>query len=209
MVKIIQYFLIILIAPLIILGNFNYLIFNFSFYQKVYRETGVYQDFSDVNKVDSATKNLVGFFKGRNKLDDQFYSQQAKLHLSDVKRSINLESNYFFLLTIASIVSAVTLIYKHQFKKLLQSVLISSISTFVTILFLSIGLLNFFDKFFEKFHKVIFNNDLWIFPADDNLIRLFPQQFFISFADSLAKNILITSFLLALITLILNKRVFK
>src|SRR3989344_5433681 len=198
MVKIIQYFLIILIPPIIILGNFNSLIFNLGFYQKIYREVGVYQDFSDVEKVDNATKNLFGFFKSKDKLDDQFYSQQAKLHLSDVKRSINLETNYFFLFAITFIICAAILMYKHQFKKLLQAVFISSISTFVTILFLSIGVLNFFDKFFEKFHKVIFNNNLWLFPAGDNLIRLFPQQFFISFADSLAKNILITSFLLTI-----------
>src|SRR3989344_3066099 len=204
-----KYFLIILIPLVIILGNFEYLVFNFGFYQKLYQKAGVYQTFSDREIVNYATDNLLGYFRGKNQLDHNFFSNQAKLHLNNVKNILKLTSGLFYLSLATVLAISVVLIFKKQYRKLARSFFISSVMTLVFVGLLAFGIFQVFDPIFTKFHQVAFNNNLWLFPADDNLIRLFPQQFFILFANSLASNIIFSSAFIALVSAILVKKVPK
>lgn len=207
--QIAKYFLIILIPLVIILGNFQYLVFNFGFYQKLYQKAGVYQTFSDREIVNYATDNLLGYFRGKNALDHNFFSTQAKLHLKDVKNLLKLTSGLFYLSLATALTISIVFVLKRQYRKLATSFLASSVITLVFIVLLAFGIFHVFDPIFIKFHQVVFNNNLWLFPADDNLIRLFPQQFFIVFANSLASNIIFSSAIIALVSAILIKKVLK
>lgn len=202
-------FLIILIPLLIILGNFQYLIFNFNYYQNLYNKIGVYESFNSPNIVDDATINLFGYFRDKNELDHNFFSTQAILHLGDVKNLLKFESGFFYLsLTTVLVISSIFVI-KKQYKRLASSFLISSIITIITVVLLSFGLFKAFDWIFTGFHRVLFDNQLWLFPPGDNLIKLFPAQFFASFANSLALNIVTSSAVIALATGTLVKRILK
>lgn len=199
----------ILIPLVIILGNFQYLAFNFGFYQKLYQKVGVYQTFSDREIVNYATDNLFEYFRGKNKLDHNFFSTQAKLHLKDVKNILQVTSGLFYLSLATVLTISIVLVFKKQYKRLARSFFISSVITLVFVGLLAFGIFQVFDPIFIKFHQVAFNNNLWLFPADDNLIRLFPQQFFILFANSLASNIIFSSAIIALVSAILIKKVPK
>src|SRR3989338_5678863 len=94
--RIVKYLLIILIPLVIILGNFQFLIFNFEYYKNLYKKIGTYQSFNDSKVVDNATNNLLGYFRGKNELDHNFFSTQAVLHLADVKTIINFSTNFFY-----------------------------------------------------------------------------------------------------------------
>lgn len=205
--NILKYFLIILVPPLIILGNFRFLIFNGDFYQQIYEKAGVYQSFPDHEIVNAATKNLFGYFQGKDQLNSGFYSQQAGLHLADVREILNFTFGFFYLLLgVVSILGFVMIV--RGFKKdLARAFLISSIVTVGAILLLALGILRSFDPFFLKFHLVLFNNQNWLFTKDDNLIKLFPPQFFVAFANRLAVNIAGTSLAIALVSVALLKRV--
>jgi len=205
MVKMIKYFLIILIPPIIILGNFNYLIFNSNYYQKLYSKIGVYETFGNKEVVNEATNNLLGYFRGKNKLDYNFYSEQAQLHLKDVRELITLANNFFVLTFIVALVSSVVLLAKSH-RLFLKALFFSSTFTLLAILALSLGLLSFFDPFFLKFHQVLFDNQAWLFPAEDNLIKLFPPTFFVAFANRLAQNIIFTSLIILSVSTIFLKK---
>lgn len=203
--RIVKYFLIVILPTVVILGNFQFLIFNFNFYQKLYEKTGVYQSFAN-GKVVNATKNLFGYFRGKNSLDHNFFSSQAALHLADVKTIINFSTNFFYLTFAIVLILIALLIKKKSYRQLFEAFLISSVFIFVSILLIAMGLLSSFDFLFTKFHQVLFTNNLWLFPPDDNLIKLFPTQFFVIFADKLVVNILITSTVIALCTLVISKK---
>ena len=201
-----KYFLIILIPLVIILGNFRYLVFNFGYYQSLYKKTGVYQSFGDSQIVDYATDNLFSYFRGKNQLDHNFFSNQAQLHLKDVKDILQVTSGIFYLSLATVLIVSIALLVKKQFRILVGSFFLSSIIILVTMIFLGLGLFQFFDPLFLKFHQVAFTNNLWLFPHDDNLIRLFPQQFFIYFANSLSRDIIFSSLAIASISAILVKK---
>lgn len=196
--------MVIIIPAVIILGNFNFLILNKNYYQSLYIKVGVYQNF-DSQVAIYTTDNLFGYFRGQNKLDQNFFSIQAVSHLKDVKDLLQVSNGLFALSLIAVSVIAAFLILKRQFKILLKSFLTSSIITAVLITALGVGTATAFDSFFLKFHQVLFKNTLWLFPADDNLIRLFPQQFFVEFANQLAFNIFVTSSAVAVLSFALKK----
>ena len=204
-----KYFLMILIPLVIILGNFQYLVFNVCFYQKLYQKTGVYQTFSDREIANYATDNLLGYFRGKNALDHNFFSTQAKLHLEDVRNILKLTSNLFYLSLATVLTISIILVFKKHYRNLATSFFISSIITLVFVGLLAFGIFQVFDPIFIKFHQGAFDNNLWLFPADDNLIRLFPQQLFILFANSLASNIIFSSAIIALVSAILIKKVPK
>lgn len=203
--KTLGYLLIILIPSLIVIANFNALVTNKSYYQSLYIKVGVYQNF-DSQVAIYATDNLFGYFRGQNKLDQNFFSMQAVSHLKDVKDLISFSNGLLVLSLIGVSVISASLILKKQFKIFLKSLFISSIITAVLITALGLGAAVTFDSFFLKFHQILFTNTLWLFPADDNLIRLFPEQFFVEFANHLAFNIFISSVVIAVISFVLNKR---
>lgn len=202
--RILGYLLIVLIPASIILGNFNYLILNRSFYQSLYGKVGTYQNFENQKIVNDATNNLFGYFRGKNTLDHNFFSTQAVSHLKDVRDLLVFANGLFYLSLIAALVIAISLIFKRQSKIILESLFVSSIATIFFIAALGLGISSAFDSFFLKFHQILFTNTLWLFPADDNLIKLFPEQFFVEFANQLALNIFLTSSIIAIIVLSLR-----
>lgn len=204
--RIIKYFLIITIPPLIILANFTCLVLNASYYQNLQQKSGVYTKFEDENIVNKQTKDLVGYFRGKNQLDHNFFSNQAILHLNDVKNLLNTAFGMLTILGVTVFLLSGILIFKKEYDLAFQAVFVSSSATIFSLILVSLGALNFFDKFFISFHKLFFTNDLWLFEESDNLIKLFPQEFFILFSKTLFVNTIITSIVLLSLSIVFNKK---
>ncbi len=199
-----KYLLIIIVPLVIILGNFRYLVLDVNFYDSLYQESGVYQTFSKSQAI-AITRNLLGYFKGQTKIDQGFFSGQAILHLKDVKGLIIFATSLLYLsLSFVGVVT-LTLIAKRKYQALISAFFTSSLITIVFVLFLSLGIFKAFEPLFTKFHHVLFTNNLWLFPASDNLVKLFPQEFFITFANQLALNIGLTCLILAATSFVLKK----
>jgi integral membrane protein (TIGR01906 family) len=63
-------------------------------------------------------------------------------------------------------------------RRLAIQVLVGSLVAIVAILALTVVALFGFDRAFEQFHFIAFNNDLWrLDPRTDHLIQMFPQGF--------------------------------
>lgn len=203
----VQKILFIILFPIvIILGNFQILIFNGNFYNKLYEKSGSYQNFERENIVQNATLNLLGYFRGQNQLDVNFYSNQAAFHLKDVKNLLGFTRGLFILTTILCLTIIFRFIFTRNYLELLNALFSGALVTVIFIILAGAGLLTAFNWLFIKFHQLLFTNDLWLFDETDNLIKLFPEQFFINFANQLALNIFLTSALIAIISCILEFR---
>ncbi len=194
--KISQFLLILFLPLVIVLSNLLFLINNFSFYETIYKKENVYQNFDTVSHVTTATEELIGYFRGQNKLEDNIYSIQAKIHLKDVKWLIDLASIINFLSVFIVILTVIFFLKKKKIKQLRRSVLLGSSFTISLVIILTVSLVFNFDILFIKFHQIFFRNNLWLFPQDDNLIKLFPVSFFVEFTKRLLINIFVTVFVL-------------
>lgn len=203
--KISQYLLIIFLPIMIILCNLLPLVYNNGFYTTIYKKENIYQNFRSTAEVDNATKELISYFRGQNNLDGNFYSTQSILHLADVKNIFDalIIINALSIISVCATFSYLNLKKKRSVIK--KSLVLGCIATTCLLLVVFILSLLNFDTFFLYFHKVLFRNDLWLFNQEDNLIKLFPIEFFIAFTKQLTINILISVLLILLVAHLLPK----
>lgn len=184
--RIIPFSLIVILVPgVLLLGSTLRLFTNFSFYQKLYKETGVYETFSSQNIVNNATENLFAYYHNKASLDANFFSNQARMHLADVKAQYLFLQRLFLLFTATVIILSFWLIKNREQRRLLKAFMLASGITlaFTTLAFS--GILANFDELFIKFHELLFTNNLWLLPDNDTLIKLFPGSFFVVFAKAI------------------------
>lgn len=186
--------LIILLFPVIILSfNFLYLVANKNVYSAIFEEIGVYENFQSQNEVEYLTDNLLGFFRGENLLEQNFFSTQAVLHLSDVKSIINTVEILTLAMLFVILALLAALIYSKKILLVAKSTFLGSILSVVLTILISLFFLFNFSFAFEIMHLILFRNNLWLFDASDSLIKLFPESFFVNFAIILVTNIIITA----------------
>ncbi|GEM_PF-4957953 len=121
--------------------------------------------------------NLISYFNNAAELSS-FYSFEEAGHLHDVKNLI-----HSFLLFLSFLFLVLMFLFCYFFSKkpeLLSSFFILSffIATFIIFLFSFLSFFSF-DLLFDKFHRLFFIHESWIFSADSLLIQLFPLEFFV------------------------------
>ncbi len=92
-------------------------------------------------------------------------------------------------------------LHRHRFFPLAARVLAAGASlTLAIVLGLAVLALADFQGAFVQFHLLSFDNDLWLLdPERDNLIRLFPQEFFLDATLRIAALTIVEAFALAAI----------
>ncbi|MBI5393140.1 TIGR01906 family membrane protein [Candidatus Woesearchaeota archaeon] len=188
----------------IILANYKNSIYNFPFYKYEYEKNGIYTKF-DKAIVDNATINLFLYLNNNQEnITSQFFSERDKLHLIDVKHLIKLSKIVYAIVLILFLLSLFALFYfyKHKFKKSFAKILIIA-SLLYIIIFIAIAVNQTNETFQKKFidiHYTLFDNDYWILdPEKDNLINLFPQQFWYDIVEKILKDTLLYAIFLLII----------
>ncbi len=141
------------------------------------------------------------FFDEKELLDVDIYSDKEILHMKDVK---SVMSFIFDLSKILSIIFCIlTFLLTSYLGVNLYKLIFHSLILFSSILILlGTSFLLFFQELFIIFHKIAFNNDLWILnPNKDYLLMMYPEDFF----RDVAVLILLSSFLLNVIVYVLFK----
>lgn len=183
---------ILLLSPILILSTQAW------FYETLYKVSlsQMQEPFTQEQR-NEATEILIGYLAfERDDLEytvqgKAFYSEQAIFHLGEVRDIFRTMTKVIMALVV---VLTAGLLWKKDFLSFrlqLRYVLGS-------LLVLGVGAV-FFEKAFIIMHKIFFNNDLWLFPADDNLIILLPEKFFFLFFVCSLAITLITSVLLYLL----------
>ena len=184
--RIVSYLIFIFFAPAFILINFNFLVFNHGFYKSQFEKLNVYETFGSKEVVNNQSKTLIGYLCCGKELDLNFFTEREGLHLSDVKKIITLNQVASVVLVGLILAGLLILILKKNEREFAKTVMGASAITVVAVIFLWLSALFNFDWFFLKFHFLAFDNDLWQLPESANLIKLFPQQFFVNFANRIA-----------------------
>lgn len=204
--KTISYLIFIFFAPALILLNFNFLIFNHGFYKTQFKKLRVYETFESREIVDNQSEKLIGYLCCGKELDRDFFGDRERQHLADVKKIITLNQAVAVLLSGLVLAGLIFLILKKNEKEFAKTVAGASAITVLSVIFLWLSAFLNFDWIFLQFHYLSFDNDLWQLPESSNLIKLFPQQFFVNFANRIAIQTLIISVILILVSLYLVRK---
>ena len=181
-----------LIAFIIILGSFNFLLYSASFHGSLIRK---YSDNPIHLEID---RNVTRYITGLSSKLNVDFNEDEKSHMTDVRRLVLFEE----LIFIALLIGFFVLVYKRKihynhFKK-------AALIVFLIVL-LSLIASVFFNSFFKLFHLVFFPQGNWQFNASSLMIQTYQQSFFQGF---FVRTIIVT-FILSLIVFILIKFIEK
>ncbi len=128
------------------------------------------------------------FFTGELKFPTLTASASGLSHFAEVKVIFNI---IYITGLISTLIIIPVFIYKLYFKeyRFLRTCAITSVV--VPILLLLACIINF-DGIFILFHKVVFDNDDWLFsPTTDPVIKILPEEFFMGCAIIIASVVII------------------
>lgn len=147
---------------------------NFHNEYKIEEESGLSKEW-----IESASNSLVEFIKNGDKevLKNHFNEKEIS-HMEDVYKLFKLDRVVYTSLFIITLIVFIYKLIKNDklfFKYIRKYILIAYITV---ISFLGVCSM-FFSESFIYFHKLFFNNDLWLLDyKTDLMIRILPEEFF-------------------------------
>ena len=197
-----------------ILAVIFYVCFDINFYKEFYQKENIanYIDTSSDNLINN-TQNLLNYLNKKEQLNTGWFSEKDILHMVDVQNLYTFSHSIMIYCFITFILSTIIIILNLRGKSLLY---ITKIFNKVLLLFIVLigGLSTIiaynFNSFWIKFHTTLFSNDLWLLsPNESNLIKMVPEEFFISLITKIIIYILILFILLFTSNIVIRKKLTK
>lgn len=179
---------------MIYLSNLHSVAFDQDFYESKYVEFNIRSRFSDSVDLSNETSVLINYLEsGDGDIKTDFFNEKEITHLREVRQLFRLSQLVLSIVVIISVLCVLLLIvfarkytlrmkqqfHSEYFKRVISRLLImtGAIVDGIALLFGFVALT--FSTSFIRFHELFFKTDTWMLnPATDNLIRMFPQQFF-------------------------------
>jgi integral membrane protein (TIGR01906 family) len=125
--------------------------------------------------------DLLAYLALRKPLpSDSFYSSLELAHMGDVQaifQTVYLTALASCLLT--GILIAFLRRRRSDVRHVVHAAGITVLAIVASLAAMSVAV--GFDALFTKFHELAFANDFWLLPEDSGLIRLFPENYFMSY----------------------------
>jgi len=197
-----------------ILAVIFYVCFDLNFYKDFYQKENLASSIgtSSDNLINN-TQNLLNYLNKKEQLNTDWFSEKDILHMVDVQNLYTFSHNIMIYCFITFILSTIIIILILRGKSLLY---ITKIFNKVLLLFIVLigGLSTIiaynFNSFWIKFHTTLFSNDLWLLsPNESNLIKMVPEEFFISLITKIIIYILILFILLFTSNIVIRKKLTK
>lgn len=197
-----------------ILAVIFYVCFDINFYKNFYQKENLASSIgtSSDNLINN-TQNLLNYLNKKEQLNTDWFSEKDILHMVDVQNLYTFSYNIMIYCLLTLIISTIIIILILRGKSLLY---ITKIFNKVLLLFivlvggLSAVIAYNFNSFWIKFHTTLFSNDLWLLsPSESNLIKMVPEEFFISLITKIIAYILILFILLFTSNIVIRKKLTK
>ena len=197
-----------------ILAVIFYVCFDINFYKNFYQKENLASSIgTSSDSLINNTQNLLNYLNKKEQLNTDWFSEKDILHMVDVQNLYTFSHNIMIYCLLTLIISTIIIILILRGKSL---VYITKIFNKVLLLFivlvggLSAVIAYNFNSFWIKFHTTLFSNDLWLLsPSESNLIKMVPEEFFISLITKIITYILILFILLFTSNIVIRKKLTK
>ena len=179
-----------------ILGIIFYNCFNLNFYKNFYLRENLAPSINTTDdELINNTTNLLEYLTNKAELNTTWFSEKDILHMKDVRVLYNVSFNLIIFFIIIFILSTIliALVYKNYAMFYITKTFNKTLLAFILLVIVLAGIISYnFTSFWIKFHQLLFANDLWLLsPEESNLIKMVPEQFFISLITTIILHILI------------------
>lgn len=183
-----------LIATLLLLSNLEAVAFDLSHYQDQFRRlerpaaTGMTEE-----ELLRVTREIIAYLKGQrqdldlvaeiNNRELPLFTRRERQHMVDVRnlfaRGFQVRNGGLFLLGVLAVLGMIVDKGGRPLDNLIYIVNRAGLAALLSIVAMGLVFSLGFDYWFDVFHFLSFDNDLWLLdPARHNLIKMFPQAFF-------------------------------
>ncbi|MEN6387917.1 MAG: TIGR01906 family membrane protein [Candidatus Cryosericum sp.] len=129
----------------------------------------------------SRTASVLKYLAFRTPLPgDGFYSSTEIAHMVDVQRIFQAVYLTAIVSCLLTLLLGVFLRRRQMDRKRAARTVGVTVLSLIALLGTASATVGF-DAIFIAFHQLAFTNDFWLLPADSGLIRLFPEQYFMSY----------------------------
>mgnify|MGYP001006075199 FL=1 len=194
-----------------ILGIIFYNCFNLNFYKNFYLRENLAPSINTTNdELINNTTNLLEYLTNKAELNTTWFSEKDILHMKDVRVLYNVSFNLMIFFIIIFILSTIliALVYKNYAMFYITKTFNKTLLAFILLVIVLAGIISYnFTSFWIKFHQLLFANNLWLLsPEESNLIKMVPEQFFISLITTIILHILILFISLLVVNNIFKKK---
>ena len=194
-----------------ILGIIFYNCFNLNFYKNFYLRENLAPSINTTDdELINNTTNLLEYLTNKAELNTTWFSEKDILHMKDVRVLYNVSFNLMIFFIIIFILSTIliALVYKNYAMFYITKTFNKTLLAFILLVIVLAGIISYnFTSFWIKFHQLLFTNDLWLLsPEESNLIKMVPEQFFISLITTIILHILILFVSFLVVTNIFKKK---
>ena len=205
--------LIITLIITVIIGSFQLLIFNKSFYYSEYEKYGIYDKLGSNGKLyaNNITNNVFDFFNSKSEL--KYFGQSEQSHMQDVKHVILYSKIIYYICSSVFIGLIIFLIVKYKkdqefiMEVLSKTTFYSGIILISSIILFLLMVVFYFDTFFILFHSMLFPQGNYLFDPSSLLLTIFPKGFFIDAGIRITIYALFESIFILLMGIYLRKHV--
>ena len=194
-----------------ILGIIFYNCFNLDFYKNFYSKENLTANIGTTSdELINNTSNLLDYLNSKAELNTSWFTEKDILHMEDVRTLYNV-SFYTMIFFIAIFIISTILImvlYKNHTMFYITRTFNKTLLAFIVLIIVLAGIISYnFNSFWIKFHQLLFSNDLWLLsPDESNLIKMVPEEFFISLITTIILHILLLFIALFVLNNIFKKR---
>lgn len=194
-----------------ILGIIFYNCFNLNFYKNFYLRENLAPSINTTDdELINNTTNLLEYLTNKAELNTTWFSEKDILHMKDVRVLYNVSFNLmiFFIIIFILSTTLIALVYKNYAMFYITKTFNKTLLAFILLVIVLAGIISYnFTSFWIKFHQLLFANDLWLLsPEESNLIKMVPEQFFISLITTIILHILILFVSLLVVNNIFKKK---
>ncbi|MBT4577092.1 DUF1461 domain-containing protein [Candidatus Woesearchaeota archaeon] len=199
--KYLQILLTVILPIIIILGTTLQVSTDSNFYDNQINNLEIINpNFVTIGIAEDISLEVSDFLKGDGDLDENLLGIKAAEHMGDVKTIRDITLYVVLILTLIFLIGTILLIYSKNQERIIKTLFNGSLVVLIFNTLVFILSKTAFNSLWEKLHRVLFTNDLWILnPATDPLVATFTTQFFINFIE----RIIIISSIIAFVILIM------
>jgi integral membrane protein (TIGR01906 family) len=150
----------------------------------------------DVAEAVRRVAELLEYLAFRRPLpNDGFYSPLELAHMGDVQAIF--QAVYLTALVSCLLTAVLVALLRRKGRDVRRVVRAAGIAVLALVAGLGTASVTIgFDALFVAFHELAFSNDFWLLPEDSGLIRLFPEDYFMSyFFIALGASVIVALFL--------------
>ena len=179
-----------------ILGIIFYNCFNLNFYKNFYSKENLTANIGTTSdELINNTSNLLDYLNGKAELNTSWFSEKDILHMKDVKilYSVSFYTMIFFIAIFIISTILIIFLYKNCTMFYITRTFNKTLLAFIVLIIVLASIISYnFNSFWIRFHQLLFSNDLWLLsPDESNLIKMVPEEFFISLITTIILHILI------------------